>query len=114
MESNANANQNSTTTTGLSQPKQQNIYLAKCCVDFITSVLELLIYDGTINFEIRVHQSILVLHYRNKICGQRILYERVYPLTTFLTNGLYDSDKCLQLAKDFQIELNQYLNDTLK
>ncbi len=83
-------------------------------MDFVTNVLELLIYDGTINFEVRVHQSILVLHYRNKICGQRILYEKVYSLATFLTDGLYDSDRCLKLAKEYQTDLNQYLNDTLK
>lgn len=75
---------------------------------FIEMVLDKFKTDGTINFEIRQYANVIVLHYRNKICNQRLFYEKIYSMSTFQTIEL-----CQPLADDFHSEVMNYINNTL-
>ena len=122
MESNANANQNSFSITG-QNPKthpstwqfDMESYEAMIAdlpkvpsyLLFIHKVCTALGDDGCINFELRTFAKTLILHYRNKVSGRRITFEKVYSISHF-NNGNLDTH-----VEQYMTELNEYISTTL-
>ena len=114
MESNADANQNSTTTTGQKPQTQQTTSLLSLMMStslyllFVDRVTKGLGDDGCINWEVRTKSNTLLLHYRNKVNGRKLLFERIYAMSTFST-----PQKCIDLCDVYFRELNNYIDTTL-